>query len=237
MATRCHFRHTAKIRCFVSGEPYDVAMNNPPALEERVTKLEYFVFEQLPPKMAAMDLAAAQIYGLTEANGEAITGLRVDMASLETHLHADMAAFKAALNLQGDSLRKEIGVTRTTLLSAMASFRQSVDRRFGDTDDQFAALRGELGTVKEDVGFLKSDFWFLKEEVGTVKEDVGTLKQEVGTFKTDVNQRFDGVDQRFDGVDQRFDGVDQRFDGVDQRFDTLENKIDMLIAEIRAGRN
>jgi archaellum component FlaC len=219
-------------------------MNTPPALEERVTKLEYYVFEQLPPRMAAMDFAAAQIYGLTQANGEATAGLRIDMASMEAQLHADMAAFKAALNLQGDSLRKEIAVTRNTVLSSMTAFRESVDRRFGDADDQFRALRGDLGTVKEDVGFLKSDFWFLKEEVGTVKQDVSALKQEVGTVKQDVSALKDEVGtvkQDVSTLKQEFGafkaGVDQRFNGVDQRFDSLDSKIDILIAEIRNGRN
>ena len=138
-------------------------MTNSPALEERVTKLEYYVFEQLPPRMAAMNLGATQIYALTEANGEAIAGLRVDIAAMRAGIHADMFALKAAHDLQMDSLRKEIGVTRASLLSTMTTFREAVDQRFEDVGEQIQGVRGDVGAMRENVDFLKHDFAFLKD--------------------------------------------------------------------------
>jgi len=71
-------------------------MTIPLALEERVTALEYAVFHQFPATMAAMRHGTTHLYAETVANGEAIAGLRVDMAALE-------ASLKAAIHLQGDS--------------------------------------------------------------------------------------------------------------------------------------
>ncbi len=186
----CHFRHTVKIDCIVGCEPYYDGMTNSPTLDERVTRLEYHVFEQLPPRMAAMNLGATQIYALTEANGEAIAGLRVDMAGI----HADMFALKAAHDLQGDSLRKEIGVTRASLLSTMTTFRESMDRRFEDVSEQIRGVRGDVGAIREDVDFLK-------EDLGTVKQDVSSLKEDLGTVKEDVT----GLKEKVTGIDEKLD--------------------------------
>ena len=190
-------------------------MTNSPTLVERVTKLEYHVFEQLPPRMAAMNLGAAQIYALTEANGEAIAGLRVDMAGI----HADMFALKAAHDLQGDSLRKEIGVTRASLLSTMTAFREAVDQRFEDVSEQIQGVRGDIGATRENVDFLKHDVAFLKDEVGTVKEDVSGLKHDVTGLKHDVT-----------GLKQDVTGLKEKVTGIDEKLDTL-------IAEIRSSKN
>jgi chromosome segregation ATPase len=218
-------------------------MTNPPALEQRVTKLEYYVFEQLPPKMAAMNLAATQIYALTEANGEAIAGLRVDMAALQTGVHADMCALKAALDLQGDSLRKEIGVTRASLLSTMTAFRDTVDRRFEHVDEQMHDVRSDIGTLREDVAFVKDDFAFLKEEVTTLqgdvttlKDDVGTLKGDVGTLKGDVGTLKDDVGTLKGDVGTLKGDMTALKGEVTEKFAGLDTKLDTLIAEIRSSR-
>ena len=171
-------------------------MTNSPALEERVTKLEYYVFGQLPPRMAAMNLAATQIYALTEANGEAIAGLRVDMAVMRSGIHADMFALKAALDLQGDSLRKEIGVTGASVRSDMTAFREAVSQRFEDSGTQLRAARSDIGAVKEEVGFLKDDVGFLKEQVT-------------------------GLDEKVTGLDVKVTGLDEKVTGLDVKLDTV----------------
>ena len=210
-------------------------MTNPPALEKRVTKLEYYVFEQLPPKMAAMNLAATQIYALTEANGEAIAGLRVDMAALQTGVHADMCALKAALDLQGDSLRKEIGLTRASLLSGMTAFRETMDQRFERVDEQINDVRSDVGTLREDVAFLKDDVGFLKEEVTTLQGDVSTLKTDVSTLKTDVSTLKTDVSTLKTDVSE-FRGDLATFKGeVNGKFAGLDAKLDTLLAEIRGN--
>lgn len=164
-------------------------MTNPPALEERVTKLEYYVFEQLPPRLAAMNMAATQIYALTEANGQAIAGLRVDMAVMQSGVHADMFALKAAIDLQGDSLRKEIGVTAASLRSDMTAFREAVSQRFEDSDTQLRGARSDIGAVKEEVDFLRHDVGFLKDQF------------------TGLKDQFTGLDDKVTGLDVKLDAV------------------------------
>jgi hypothetical protein len=55
-------------------------MTTPPSLDERVTTLEYAVFEQIPATLAAMNQGMTRIYAETVANGEAIAGHRVNSA-------------------------------------------------------------------------------------------------------------------------------------------------------------
>ena len=186
------------------------------ALEERVLTLEDFCFEQLPHTLGAMNLGMTKIYAETVANGEAIAGLHVDMASLEATVRGDIAVLKHATAMQGGSLRKEIGVTAASLRADMTSFREAVSQRFERVDAQLRGLRGDMNA-----------------SFGRVDERLSSVDQRFDT----VDQRFDTVDQRFTGVDQRFDTVDQRFDNVDQRFDAMDGKLDTLIAEIRRNKH
>jgi chromosome segregation ATPase len=193
------------------------------ALEARTTSLEYAVFEQFPHTLNAMRDAAGQVYAVAVANGEAIAGLRVDMAAVQTSVHREMTDFKTALDLQGDALRKELGVATVEFRTSLTGVREEMGIRFQKVDGQFNAVNGDIANlqtdvtaIRQDVAFLKDDFAFLKEEVDTVKTDVTTLKTDVTAFKGDVTRRFDAVDQRFD---------------------TLDNKIDVLIAAIRNGKS
>jgi hypothetical protein len=172
-------------------------MTTLPALEERVITLEDFCFERLPHTMAAMNLGITKMYAETVANGEAIAGVRVDMAALQTSVHRDVFTLKAALDLQGDSLRKEIGVTAASLRSDMTSFRETVSQRFERVEAQLRGLRGDMTDR-----FASVD---------------GKL--------TSVDQRFDAVDQRFDAVNQRFDAVNQRFDAMDAKLETIISEL------------
>jgi peptidoglycan hydrolase CwlO-like protein len=186
------------------------------ALEARTTALEYAVFEQFPHTMEAMTIASTQIYAVTVENGEAIAGLRVDMAALQTSLHHDVTDLKAALDLQGDSLRKELGVATAGFRGEMTGFREAMSLRFQKVDGQFNGVHGDIANLQEDVSGLKEDVSGLKEDVSGLKEDVSGLKEDVSGLKEDVGQRFASVDQRFD---------------------TLDAKLDTVIAEIRSSKN
>ena len=158
------------------------AMTTPQALEERVTPLEYAVFEQFPATVAAMTHGTTLIYAETVANGEAIAGLRVDMTALQTSFHrevsdvrGDVAGLKAAIDLQGDSLRKELAVATAGFRADVTGLRETTSMRFQKVDGQFNAVHAEMNQ----------------------------------RFDA-VDQRFDAVDQRFDAVDQRFEGIDSQ---------------------------
>jgi hypothetical protein len=121
------------------------------ALDERVITLEDFCFEQLPHTMAAMNAGMTKMYAETVANGEAIAGVRVDMAGLQISVHRDMVGLRTALDLQGDSLRKDIGVTAASLRADMTSFREAVSQRFERSDAQLRGLRGDMNAGFEGV--------------------------------------------------------------------------------------
>src|SRR5580658_6150119 len=104
-------------------------MTNPQALEERLTTLEYAVFEQFPATMAAMTHGSTLLYAETLNNGEAIAGLRVD---------------KAAIDLKGDSLHKELGVATAGFRADVTGLRETVSMRFQKVDGQFNAVHAEM---------------------------------------------------------------------------------------------
>jgi cell division septum initiation protein DivIVA len=90
----------------------------------------------------------------------AIAGLRLDMAAMQTHIHGDMFNLKAAIDLQGDSLRKEIGVQAASLRADMTAFREAVSQRFerfgtqlrglqADTDQRFDAVDQRFEAVDQ----------------------------------------------------------------------------------------
>jgi hypothetical protein len=108
-------------------------MTTPLGLAERVTTLEYAVFEQIPATMAAMRHGATLHYAQTVANGEAIAGLKVDMAALQ-----------AAISLQGDRLRKELDAATVGFRSDVTGLRESMDMRFQKVDGQFNGFRVDV---------------------------------------------------------------------------------------------
>jgi hypothetical protein len=175
-----------------------------------------------------MNLAATQIYAKTVANGEAIAGIRVDMAAMQAAMHADVVALRAALLMQGDSLREQIGVTAAAIRSDMTAFREATDQRFERADMnvriQLTELRGELTDL-------------VHSEVTGLRGEMNDRFAAVDARFTGVDKRFNSVDERFDAVEDRFNEVDERFDGVDRRFDALDAKIDTIIDEIRATKS
>jgi hypothetical protein len=126
-------------------------MTIPQALEERITPLEYAVFHQFPATVAAMTHGTTQIYAETVANGEAIAGLRIDMTALQTIFHrevsdvrGDVAGLKAAIDLQGDSLRKGLAVATAGFRADVTGLRETTSMRFQKVDGQFNAVHAEM---------------------------------------------------------------------------------------------
>jgi tetrahydromethanopterin S-methyltransferase subunit G len=161
-------------------------MTTPLELAERVTTLEYAVFEQFPATMAAMTHGATLIYEETVNNGQAIAGLRVDMGSLEATLHKEVADLKVAINLRGDRLHKELGGATSGFRADVTGLRELMDARFQKVDGQFNAIRADMA-----------------QRFNAVDQ----------RFEA-VDQRFDAVDQRFDRVDQRLDTFDAKLDTI-----------------------
>ena len=138
------------------------AMTIPRALEERMTPLEFAVFEQFPATVAAMTHGTTLIYAETVANGEAIAGLRVDMTALQTSFHrevsevrGDVAGLKAAIDLQGDSLRKELAVATAGFRADVTGLRETTSMRFQKVDGQFNGL----STPKHRAVFATGRHW------------------------------------------------------------------------------
>ena len=120
-------------------------MTTPPSLDERFTPLEYAVFEQIPATIDAMNHGVTRLYAETVANGEAIAGLRVDMAALQTSLHRDVTDLKAAMYLQGDNLRKELGVATVGFRADVTGLSEMFSMRLQKVDGQFKAVHAEMG--------------------------------------------------------------------------------------------
>jgi hypothetical protein len=161
------------------------------ALEARTIALEYAVFEQFPHTMEAMTIASTQIYAATVENGEAIAGLRVDMAALHTSFHRDIIDLRAALDLQGDSLREGLGAATASFRGEMTGLRETMSLRFQKVDGQFNGVHGEIANLQQDVTGLKTD-------VTGLKTDVTSLKGDVTSLKGDVDERFDALDTKID---------------------------------------
>ena len=165
-------------------------MTTPLPLEERVTTLEYAVFHQFPATMAAMTHGTNLIYAETVANGDAIAGLRVDFAALQVSLHRDVCNLKAALDLRGDSLRKELGVATAGFRADVTGLRETMSMRFQKVDGQFNAVHAEMD-----------------QRFDAVDQRFDAVDQRFNAVHAEMDQRFDAVDRRFDGVDAKLDAL------------------------------
>jgi chromosome segregation ATPase len=219
-------------------------MTTPLAHEARITALEYAVFEQFPHTLEAMLHPLTRANALATENGEAMAGLRVDMAALQTSVHGDVANLKAALDLHNDSLRNQLAEATAEFRASVTGVREEMSLRFQKADGQFngvhgeiATLKADVGTLREDVAFVKADVGFLKEEVTIVQGDVSTLKTDVSTLKTDVSTLKTDVSE-LKGDLATFKGeVREQFAGVSEKFAGLGTTLDTLIAEIRGNRD
>jgi hypothetical protein len=165
-------------------------MTTPLLLAERVTALEYAVFGEFPATMAAMSHGATHLYAETVANGEAIAGLHVDLAALQATLHGEVANLKAVIDLQGDRLRKELGVATAGFRADVTGLRETMSTRFQKVDGQFNAVHAEMNHRFEAVD---------------------------QRFDA-VDQRFDAVDERFEGLGTQLRdlrvGMDAKLDTI-----------------------
>jgi hypothetical protein len=166
-------------------------MITPLAHEARITALEYAVFEQFPHTLEAMLHPLTRANAVATENSEAIAGLRVDMVALQMSVHRDVVNLKAALDLQGDSLRRELTLARAEFRTSVTGVREEMGLRFQKVDGQFNGVHGEIANLQADVT--------------TLKGDVSGLKSDLDAFKGEVNKQFAGVDQRFDTLDAKFD--------------------------------
>jgi chromosome segregation ATPase len=72
----------------------------------------------------------------TDLYREEIAGLRVDVAALDSRIHADITA----VIMQVNEIRGEILTTRSALRTEMTAFKSSVERRFDAVDRRFESL-------------------------------------------------------------------------------------------------
>jgi hypothetical protein len=118
-------------------------MTTPPSLDERVTALEDAVFGIIPLREPS-NRATAEIHAEIAANGEAIAGLRIAMAAVQTGIVGELCALKATLNLRCDCLRKELGVATAGFRADVTGLRETTGMRFQKVDGQFKGLHAEI---------------------------------------------------------------------------------------------
>jgi hypothetical protein len=147
--------------------------------EERTTALEYAVFGQIPPTMEAMMPASTQIYAVSVENREAIAGLRVDMAHLQTSVHHDITALKLALDLQGDRMRENLAVATAEFRVGMTGVRETMSLRFQKVDGQFKGVHGDIANLQEDVAGLKQGVTGLKQDLAGLNDKLDVLIAEI----------------------------------------------------------
>jgi hypothetical protein len=152
-------------------------MTNHTVLEARTTALEYAVFEQFPHTLEAMLHPLNRANGIATENVEAIAGLRVDMASLQTSLHGDVANLKAALDLHNDSLHNQLAEATAEYRASVTGLRQEMSLRFQKVDGRFEGISGDIANLHSDVT--------------TLKGDVTTVKDGLAAFKGEVNAKLD----------------------------------------------
>ena len=124
------------------------------AHEARITALEYAVFEQFPHTLEAMLHPLTRANAVATENGEAIAGLRVDMAALQSSVHGDVANLKAALDLQNDSLRIQLAEATAEYRASVTGVREEISVRFQKVDGQFNAVHGEIASLNDKLDTL-----------------------------------------------------------------------------------
>jgi chromosome segregation ATPase len=165
-------------------------------LDERVSVLEQFVRHDLSVKVDAMNWALGQTYANTEATRQDVAGIKVDMAHLETAVHADMVSLKKSLDLRVSDVQRDLRTTEASIRHDMQQGFEAVNRRFDGVNRRFTGVDQRFDKVDQRFAGVDQRF-------------------------DAVDQRFDAVDQRFDAVDLRFDGVDRRLDGLEAKVDTI----------------
>ena len=152
-------------------------------LRERIIPLEYAVFEQIPATIDAMNHGVTRLYAETVANGEAIAGLRVDMAALQLSLHRDEIDLKAAMDLQADNLRKELGVATVGFRADVTGLREMVSMRLQKVDGQFKAVHAVMD-----------------QRFGAVDQRFDAVDQRFENVETQLRELRAGMDAKLDTI-------------------------------------
>ena len=165
-------------------------MTTPQALAERMTPLEYAVFEQFPATMEAMNHGVTRLYAETVANGEAIAGLRVDMAALQTSLHRDVTDLKAAMDLQGDNLRKELGVASAGFRADVTGLREMLSMRLQKVDGQFRAVHADMDQRFDAVD---QRFDAVDQRFEAMDRRFGNVETQLRDLRADMDAKLDTI--------------------------------------------
>jgi flagellar capping protein FliD len=179
-------------------------------LDSRVTRLEELVRLDLSVRVDAMNWAIGQTYNNTEVTRLDVTGLRVNLAHLETSVRGDITKLSTALDLRTSELRHDLSDAEVSIRHDMGTFRNAVMQRFGAVDERLYGINQRFDGIDKRLDAMDQRF-------------------------DAMDQRFDAMDQRFDGIDKRLDTMDQRFDGMDRRFDGMDRRFDELLAAIQHG--
>ncbi len=116
-------------------------------LDDRISRLEEFVKNDLSVRVDAMNWAIGQTHNNTEVMRLDVAGLRVGLAHVETSLHANVAALKLALDLRTSELRHDLRAAEVSIRHDMRTFRDSVMQRFEAMDGRLEAMDGRLNGV------------------------------------------------------------------------------------------
>lgn len=106
-------------------------------LDEQASILEEFVRHDLSVKVDAMNWVLGQTYANTEQTRQEVSGIKVELAHLDTSVHTDMTALRKALDLRTSELRRELKSTEASIRHDLRKLSEDVDRRFGAVDQRF----------------------------------------------------------------------------------------------------
>jgi hypothetical protein len=143
-------------------------MNTPLAHEARITALEYAVFEQFPHTLEAMLHPLARANALATEHGEAMAGLRVDMANL-----------KAALDIQVERLRFQLVEATGEYRTTVTGVREEISTRFQKVDGQFNGVHDEIASLNDKFAGLDDKLAGLGDKFAGLHVKFDTLLTEI----------------------------------------------------------
>ena len=109
-------------------------------LDNRVSKLEEFVWHDLSVRVDAMNWALGQTYANTETTRHEVAGIKVDLAHLEASAHADVVMLRTAIDLRAADLRRDLRSAEASIRHDMRHGFDAVDRRFDAVNERFDAV-------------------------------------------------------------------------------------------------
>jgi hypothetical protein len=162
-------------------------------LDGRVSALEHSFYNDLSVKVASMGLSMSRNYEETVANRKEIAGLRKDLTGFQNSVHTDMTDLRTTITVQGNEVRREMGVEAGSLRTGLTNFKDETRRSFDALDIRITAFRDEV----------RQQFTGMDEKF------------------TGIDEKFAGIDEKFAGMDEKFTGIDEKFAGIDSKLETL----------------